>query len=151
MLIFLRHFYPFVHMPLWKFPEMQCVFTLAFVSCLYLLRTRVCTDFRNVINKYCIVITPVEQSLQPVDYAWWQKQYTMTETAHIVLALRLPGVNIGYYWRIFAFYAFIRNACSNTCLVFDIAVQVCDWIKWCIGVSSAVFFNLFCITDHFMQ
>jgi len=21
-------------------------------------------------NKYCIVITPVEQSLQPVDYAW---------------------------------------------------------------------------------
>jgi len=55
---------------------MQCVFTLAFVSCLYLLRTRVCTDFRNV-NKYCIVITPVEQSLQSVDYAWVQKQHTL--------------------------------------------------------------------------
>jgi len=50
---------------------------LAFVSYLYLLRTRVCTDFRNVNNKYCIVITPVEQSLQPVDYAWWQKQHTL--------------------------------------------------------------------------
>jgi len=44
----------------------------------------------------------------------------MTETVHIVLALRLPGVNIGYYWRIFGFYEFIRNAFSNTCLVFDI-------------------------------
>jgi len=84
---------------------MQCVFTLGFISCLYLLRTRICTDFRNVNNKNCIIITPVEQSLQPVDYAWWQKQHTMTEAAHIVwqkqhtahivfcgLCLRLPGV-----------------------------------------------------------
>jgi len=34
MLVFLRHFYPFVRVPLRKFSEMQCVFTLAFVSCL---------------------------------------------------------------------------------------------------------------------
>jgi len=32
---------------------------------------------RNFNNKYCIVITPVEQSLQPLDYVWWQKQHTM--------------------------------------------------------------------------
>jgi len=44
----------------------------------------------------------------------------MTETAHIVLALRLRGVNVGYFWRIFVFFEFIRNAFSNTCLVFDI-------------------------------
>jgi len=44
----------------------------------------------------------------------------MTETAHIVLALRLHRVNAGYLWRIFAFFEFIRNAFSNTCLVFDI-------------------------------
>jgi len=130
---------------------MQCVFTLGFISCLYLLRTRVCTDFRNVNNKHCIIITPVEQILQPVDYAWWQKQYTMTDAAHIVwqkqhtadrnntlwqkqhtahivlcgLCLRLPGVNVGYFWRFFAFFQFIGNAFSNTCLVFDIAVQMC--------------------------
>jgi len=48
---------------------MQCVLTLLLFLA-YLLRTRVCTDFRNVNNKYYIVITPVEQSLQPVDYAW---------------------------------------------------------------------------------
>jgi len=64
----------------------------------YLLRTRVCTDFRNVNNKYFIVITSVEQSLQPVDYAWWQKQHIFTEATHIVLALRLLGVNVGYFW-----------------------------------------------------
>jgi len=44
----------------------------------------------------------------------------MTETAHIVLALRLPRVNVGYIWRIDAFFWFIRNAFSNTCLVFAI-------------------------------
>jgi len=47
---------------------------------------------RNVNNKYCIVITALEQNLQPVDYA------LMTETAyyvHNVLALRLPGVTVG--------------------------------------------------------
>jgi len=52
----------------------------------------------------------------------------MTETAHNLLALRLPGVNVGYFWRICAFFEFIRNASSNTCLVFDTAVQVCDCI-----------------------
>jgi len=31
----------------------------------------------------------------------------MTETVHIVLALRLPGVNIGYFLRIFAVCEFI--------------------------------------------
>jgi len=28
----------------------------------------------------------------------------MTETAPIVLALRLPGVTVGYFLRLFAFY-----------------------------------------------
>jgi len=32
----------------------------------------------NVNNKHCIVITPVEQSLQPVDHDWWQKQHMIT-------------------------------------------------------------------------
>ena len=31
----------------------------------------------NVNNKYCIVITPEEKRLQPVNYAWWQQQHTM--------------------------------------------------------------------------
>jgi len=53
------------------------VLTLALLFLAYLLKTWVCTDFRNVSNKYCIAITPVEQSLQPVDYAWWQKQHTL--------------------------------------------------------------------------
>jgi len=44
----------------------------------------------------------------------------MTETARIVLALRLPRVNVTYFWRIFAVFEFIRNSFSNTCLVFDI-------------------------------
>ena len=43
----------------------------------YLLRKRVCIHSRNVNNKYCIVIVPVEKHLQPVNYAWWQKQHTM--------------------------------------------------------------------------
>ena len=49
----------------------------------------------------------------------WQKQHTLC------LGTR---VNVGYFWRIFAFFEFIRNAFSNACLVFDIAVQVCDCI-----------------------
>ena len=31
---------------------------------------QVCIDSRNVINKYYIVTTPVEQNLLPGDYAW---------------------------------------------------------------------------------
>jgi len=53
----------------------MCLRLLLFLA--YRLRTRVCTDFRYVNNKYCIVITQVEQSLQPVDYSWWQKQHTL--------------------------------------------------------------------------
>jgi len=30
----------------------------------------------SVNNNYSIIIT-IEQSLQSVDYAWWQKQHTM--------------------------------------------------------------------------
>jgi len=74
---------------------MQCVFTFAFVSCLSS-EDESLHNFRNVNNKYCIVVTPVEKGLQTVDYAWWQKQHTMTEIAHIVLALHLPEVTAGY-------------------------------------------------------
>jgi len=31
---------------------------------------------RNISNKYGIVYTLVEQGLQPIDYAWWQKHHT---------------------------------------------------------------------------
>jgi len=41
----------------------------------YLLRKRVCLHSLNVTYKYCIVITPVEQSLQPIDYTCCQKQH----------------------------------------------------------------------------
>jgi len=60
------------------------------------------------------------------------------ETAHTMLALRFPGVAAGYFLKNFciAFFEFVRNVFSNTCLVFDIAVQVCDCILWCLGVSS---------------
>jgi len=79
--------------------------------------------------KYCVVITPVEQSLQPVDYAWWQKQHSLCYRSFTYAWVYC----IGYFLRIFAFFAlhffkFIRHAFSNTCLVFDVAVQVCDCI-----------------------
>jgi len=48
---------------------MQCVFTFAFVSCLSS-EDESLHNFRNVNNKYCIVVTPVEKGLQTVDYAW---------------------------------------------------------------------------------
>ena len=35
-----------------------------------LLRNRICIHSRNVNNKFWIVITSVEQSLQPVDHVW---------------------------------------------------------------------------------
>jgi len=38
---------------------------------------RVCLHSRNGNDKYCVVITPVDQRLQSVEYAWWQKQHTM--------------------------------------------------------------------------
>jgi len=37
----------------------------------------------------------VEQSLHPVDYVWRQKQHSYSYV-HIVLALRLPGMTLGY-------------------------------------------------------
>jgi len=46
---------------------------------------------------------PVEQSLQPImDYACGSET---AYYAHIVLALRLPGVTVSCSLRIFAFYA----------------------------------------------
>jgi len=41
---------------------------------------------------------------------------------------KLGPCSVAYFLRISVFYEFIRNALSNTCLVFDIAVQVCDHI-----------------------
>ena len=41
---------------------------------------------------------------------------------------KLGPCNVAYFLRIFVLFEFIRNAFSNTCLVFDIAVQVCDRI-----------------------
>jgi len=49
----------------------------------------------------------------------------MTETAHIVLALCFPGVTCRLLFKnccifCFAFFEFIRNVFSNTCLLFGI-------------------------------
>jgi len=69
MLVFVRHFLSFCSCTTLKiFRNAVCVYTLILFLA-YLLRVRVCIHSRNVNNKYCIVITPVEQSLQPVDYA----------------------------------------------------------------------------------
>jgi len=47
----------------YKFSQMRCVYTLILFLA-YLLRKRVCTDSRNVNNKYCIVTEPSLKSLQ---------------------------------------------------------------------------------------
>jgi len=74
MLLFVRHFSIIFRAPLWKFSEMQCVYTLWF----YFLPIFWGREFTYTLNnKYCIVITPVEKSLQSVDCAWQQKQHTM--------------------------------------------------------------------------
>jgi len=69
MLVFQRHFFLLFTHNCEKFSEMQCVSALILFHA-YLLRKRVCIHSRNVIDKCCIVITSVEQSLQLVDYAW---------------------------------------------------------------------------------
>jgi len=60
----------------------------------YLLRQRVCIDSWNVNNKYCIDITSVKQTLQPVDYAWWQKQHTMFTLCQLYVCLVLLQATI---------------------------------------------------------
>jgi len=35
-------------------------------------------------DKYCIANTPVEQSLHPVDYPWWQKQHSLLVCSYCV-------------------------------------------------------------------
>jgi len=44
----------------------------ALILFFHFLRKRVCKRSRNVNNKCCVVVTAVEQSLQPGDNAWWQ-------------------------------------------------------------------------------
>jgi len=85
---------------------MQCVYALILLLAIFWGRD--CIHSWNVNDKYCIAIAPVEQSLNPVDYAWRQKQHTHMfmlcySYVHVVLALRLPGVTVGYYLSIFAF------------------------------------------------
>jgi len=76
MLVFLRYFLSFCSYTTLKvFRNAVCVCVCVCVYALilflaYLLRKRICIHSRNVNDKYCIVITPVEQSFQPVDYAW---------------------------------------------------------------------------------
>ena len=70
MLVFLRHFYPFVRVTALKiFRNAVCVCALILFLA-NLLRKRVCIRSRNVNNKCCIVTAPVQQTLQPVDHAW---------------------------------------------------------------------------------
>jgi len=104
MLVVLRHFLSFCSCTTLKVFR-NGVHVCAFILFLaYLLRNRVCMHTRNVNNKYCIVITPVEQVSK---YAA-SRLCLVTETAyyvHTVLTLRLPGVTVGYCLRIFAFYS----------------------------------------------
>ena len=103
MLVVLRHFLSFCSCTTLKVFR-NGVHVCAFILFLaYLLRNRVCMHTRNVNNKYCIVITPVEQVSK---YAA-SRLCLVTETAyyvHTVLTLRLPGVTVGNCLRIFAFY-----------------------------------------------
>jgi len=48
---------------------MQCVYGLILFFAVFWGRD--CIHCWNVNDKYCVAITPVEQSLQPLDYAWW--------------------------------------------------------------------------------
>jgi len=69
MLVFLRHFLSLCSCTTLKVFR-NGVRVYAFISFLaYLLRNRVCMHSRNVNNKYCVVITPVEQSFKV--YSQW--------------------------------------------------------------------------------
>jgi len=70
MLVFLMHFLSFCSCITLKiFRNAVRVYALILFLA-YLVMKRVCIHSRNVNNKYCIVTTPVEQSLHPVHYAW---------------------------------------------------------------------------------
>jgi len=58
-----------------KFQKCSVCLRFDFVSC-HLLRKRVCIHSWNVNYKYWIAVTPVEQSLHPLEYAQWQKRHT---------------------------------------------------------------------------
>ena len=68
--------------PRWRRPWMQCVYAL--VLFLAIFWGRVCIHSWNVNDIYYIVITPVEQSFHPVDYAWWQKQHGLLICSYCV-------------------------------------------------------------------
>jgi len=59
-----------------------CVYALILFPAIFWGRD--CMHSWNVNDKYCIAITPVEQSLHAVDYAWWQKQYSLLICSYCV-------------------------------------------------------------------
>jgi len=61
---------------------MQCVYAL--ILFLAIFWGRVCTHSWNVNDNHCIAITPVEQSVHPVDHAWWQKQHSLLKCSYCV-------------------------------------------------------------------
>jgi len=70
MLVFPGHFLSFDScITLKLFKHAVCMYALILLLT-DLLRNRVCIHSRNVNNKFWIVITSVEQSLQPVDHVW---------------------------------------------------------------------------------
>jgi len=68
-------FYPCFRVTLKIFRKCSASVCFDFASC-HLLRKKVRIHSWNVNDKYFIAITTVEQSLHPVDYAWWRKQQT---------------------------------------------------------------------------
>jgi len=82
------------------FRNTVCVYALLLFLAIFWGRD--CIHSWNVNDKYCIAITPVEQSLHPVDLPGDRNSIAYSYV-HIVLALRLAGVTVGYYLSIFAF------------------------------------------------
>ena len=82
------------------FRNAVCVYTLILFLA-YLLRKRVCIHTRNFNTECNNVITPGTGAKLAVS-----RLCLVTEAAHtihIVLTLRLAGITVGYYLRIFAF------------------------------------------------
>ena len=117
--------YPFFRVPLWKLSEMQCVCTLWFC---FLPSSE--EEFA-----YTLETSTINSALLSHQWSNVCTQYTMPgdrssiaySYVHIVLALRLLGVAVGYYLRLFAF---MFSGVSQLSFV-------CSWEQgWMIGKAD---------------
>jgi len=81
-----------------------CVYAL--ILFLAIFWGRVCMHSWNVNDKYCIAITPVEQSLHPVYYAWWQEQHSLLICSYCVSFT----FALGYCRLLFKHFCFMFSA-----------------------------------------